>query len=204
MTQTAKLTASNASVTSNFGFSVSNNGNTVVVGDPDEAVGGNQNQGAVYVFVKPNSGWRDMTQTAELTVGYGKADDSLIPSTSWRSRNSTADNLGWSVFISGRSVVAGAPGHNHGTGAAYLFLKPAGGWKPTSKSDASFTTNGGKRGNAFGASVSTTGSTVLVGAYLATVSRNSHQGAAYIFQPGAEGAVGNDSRSELANQTVKP
>jgi len=196
MTQTAKLIASNASVTSNFGFSVSISGDTAVIGDPDEAVEGIQNQGAAYVFVRPASGWRDMTETAELTVGYGKADDSLIPSTRWRSRNPTADNLGWSVFISGRSVMAGAPGHNYGTGAAYLFLKPAGGWKPTSKSDASFSAKGGKKGDSFGQSVCTTGSTVLMGAYLATVSRNSHQGAAYIFQPGAEGAVGKDSRSE--------
>jgi hypothetical protein len=183
MTQTAKLVASNASVTSSFGFSVSNNGNTVVVGDPDEAVGGNQNQGAVYVFVKPSSGWRDMTQTAELTVGYGKADDSLIPSTRWRSRNPTADNLGWSVFISSKSVVVGAPGHNHRTGAAYLFLKPVGGWKPTSNFDASFTAKGGKKGDAFGQSVCTTGSTVLMGAYLATVGSHFHQGGAYVFQP---------------------
>ena len=183
MTQTAKLTATNASVTSNFGFSVSISGNTVVVGDPDQAVGGKQNQGAAYVFVKPTRGWRDMTQTAELTVPYGKADDSLIPSTRWRSRNPTPDNLGWSVYISGHSVVVGAPGHNHGAGAAYLFLKPAGGWKPTSKFDASFTTNGGKRGDALGQSECTTGSTLLMGAYLATVSGNSHQGAAYIFQP---------------------
>jgi hypothetical protein len=184
MTQTAKLTASNASVTSNFGFSVSISGNTAVVGDPDEAVGGNQNQGAAYVFVKPAPAWRDMTQTAELTVSNGKADVPLVPSATRRSRNTTADNLGWSVFVSGDSVVAGAPGHNYGTGAAYIFDKPAGGWKPTSKFDAIFTATGGKRGDALGQSVSTTGSTVLVGAYLASVGHNFHQGAAYLFGKG--------------------
>jgi len=174
MTQTAKLTANNASVTSNFGFSVSVSGNTAVVGDPDEAVGGIQNQGAAYVFVKPASSCRDMTQTAELTVPYGKGDVSPIPTSIRRSVKPTADNLGWSVFISGHSIVVGAPGYNHGTGAAYLFLKPAGGWKPTSKSDASFSAKGGKKGDAFGQSVCTTGSTVLMGAYLATVSRTFH------------------------------
>jgi hypothetical protein len=184
MTQTAKLTASNASVTSNFGFSVSISGNTAVVGDPDEAVGGNQNQGAAYVFVKPTPAWRDMTQTAELTVSNGKADVPLVPSATRRSRNTTADNLGWSVFVSGDSVVAGAPGHNYGTGAAYIFHKPAAGWKPTSKFDAIFTATGGKRGDALGQSVSTTGSTVLVGAYLASVGHNFHQGAAYLFGKG--------------------
>jgi uncharacterized protein (DUF2345 family) len=182
LTQTAKFTASNASSTRNFGFSVSVSGNTVVVGNPDEAVGGIQNQGAAYVFVRPASGWRDMTQTAELTVPYGKADVSLIRSIR-RSGKPTADNVGWSVFISGHSVVAGAPGHNYGTGAAYVFLKPAGGWRPTSKFDASFTAKGGKRGDAFGQSVSTTGNTVLVGAYLAAIGRNSRQGAAHVFRP---------------------
>jgi uncharacterized protein (DUF2345 family) len=183
MTQTAKLTASNASVTSNFGFSVSISGNTAVVGDPDEAVGGIQNQGAAYVFVRPGSGWRDMTQTAELTVAYGNADVSLISSTTRQSRNSTADNLGWSVVINGNSVVAGAPGHKYGTGAAYVFLKPAGGWRPTSRFDARCIAKGGRRGDAFGQSVSENGSTVLVGANLATVSHNSQQGAAYVFGP---------------------
>jgi hypothetical protein len=182
MTQTAKLTASNASITSNFGFSVSISGDTAVIGDPDEAVGGNQNQGSAYVFVRPTSGWRDMTQTAELTVSYVKANVSHLPRTTQRSRNLTPDNLGWSVFIKGNSVVAGAPGHSDGSGAAYVFLKPPGGWKPTSKSDASLTAKNGKRGDAFGQSVCITGSTVLVGAYLATVGHNS-QGAAYVFRP---------------------
>jgi hypothetical protein len=183
MTQTAKLTASNASTTSNFGFSVSISGDTAVIGDPDEALEGIQNQGAAYVFVRPAGGWMDMTETAELTVPYGKADVSLIPSTTRRSRKPTADNLGWSVFISGHSVVAGAPGHNYGTGAAYVFEKPAGGWKTSSKFNAALTVEAGKKGSACGQSVSTTGNTVLVGAYLAAVGRNSRQGAAYVFRP---------------------
>jgi hypothetical protein len=182
MTQTAELSASNPSLTSNFGFSVSINGSAVAVGDPDETVGRNQNQGAIYVFVKPTSGWKNMTQTAELTVSNGKGNDSLTSATR-RSRNSTPDNLGSSVFISGHGVLAGAPGHNYGSGAAYVFLKPSGGWRPTSKFDASFTAKGGKRGDAFGQSVSATSSNILVGAYLATVGANSEQGAAYLYGP---------------------
>jgi hypothetical protein len=182
-TQTAELSASNPSATSNFGFSVSISGGAVVVRNPDETVGRNQNQGALYVFVKPTSGWKNTTQTAELTVSNGRGNDSLT-SANRRSRNATPDNLGWSVFVSGHSVVAGAPGHNYGTGAAYVFLKPTGGWRPTSRFDASFTAKGGKRGDAFGQSVSTTGSNILVGAFLATVGSNSHQGAAYLFGKG--------------------
>jgi len=97
-----------------------------------------------------------MAKLNRVELSYGKADVSLIPSNTRRSRNPTPDKLGWSVVVSGNSVVASAPGHNYGTGAAYLFLKPAGGWNPTSKFDASFTAKGGKVGNAFGQSVSTT------------------------------------------------
>jgi formylmethanofuran dehydrogenase subunit D len=180
MTQTAKLTASNASVTSNFGFSVSISEDTAVIGDPDEAVEGIQNQGAAYVFVKPASGWMDMTETAELTVPYGQAVVSVISRTR-QSHKPTPDNLGWSVFISSNSVVAGAPGHNYGTGAAYVFQEPDGGWKTSSKFNAALTAKAGKKGGAFGQSVSIKGHTVLVGADLATVGSNSEQGAAYLF-----------------------
>jgi trimeric autotransporter adhesin len=181
MTQTAKLTASNASVTSNFGFSVSISGDTAVIGDPDEAVGGIQNQGAAYVFVRPASGWRDMNQTAELSVPHGKADVSVTPPGTRQSREPTPDNLGWSVFMSGNSVAAGAPGHNYRAGAAYVFEKPAGGWKTSSKFNAALTAEAGKKGDACGQSVSISGPIVLVGAYLATVGSNLGQGAAYLF-----------------------
>jgi uncharacterized protein (DUF2345 family) len=183
MTQTAKLTASNASRTSNFGFSVTVSGNTIVVGDPDEEVGGKQNQGAAYVFVKPPGRWRDMTQTAELTVPYGTSDLSFEPSRTQRRRKPTPENLGWSVFINGNVLMAGAPGHNDESGAAYIFRKPVSGGKTSSKFNAGLTA--GKKGDACGQSVSISGSTVLVGANLATVGSNTHQGAAYVFEPGS-------------------
>jgi uncharacterized repeat protein (TIGR03803 family) len=141
------------------------------------------NLGMTGVFVKPTNGWRDMTQTAKLNVPYGETDVSVITSTTRRSRNTTAENLGWSVSISGNSIVAGAPGHNDGTGAAYVFRKPASGWSTSSKFSARLAGKGGKEGDECGESVSIIGNTVLVGAYLATVAPNSKQGAAYLFDP---------------------
>ena len=53
-------------------------------------------QGAAYVFVIPTGGWTSTgNQTAELTMNDGVA----------------SDGLGWSVAISGNTIVAGAPSH---------------------------------------------------------------------------------------------
>ena len=53
MTQTAKLTASDGTAYDCFGSGVSISGNTVVVGALEKTVGGNQYQGAAYVFAIP-------------------------------------------------------------------------------------------------------------------------------------------------------
>ena len=91
MTQTAKLTASDGAADDYFGTSVSISGNTVVVGasEPRSAQHG---QGAAYVFTEPGSGWANMTQTAKLTASDGAA----------------GDYFGFSVSISGNTVVVGA------------------------------------------------------------------------------------------------
>src|SRR5215469_1871419 len=67
-TQLATLTPSDINgAASWFGFTVAISGNAAVVGAPFA----NNNAGAVYVFVKPASGWADMTQTAELSPSDG-------------------------------------------------------------------------------------------------------------------------------------
>ena len=91
MTQTAKLTASDGAAGDDFGSSVSISGNTVVVGARCHGRR-NSHQGAAYVFTEPGSGWANMTQTAKLTASDGAADD----------------DFGYSVSISGNTVVVGA------------------------------------------------------------------------------------------------
>ena len=90
MTQTAELTASHHSLSSDFGSSVSISGNTVVVGA--------YTAGTAYVFTEPAGGWANMTETAELTAPDG------LPYTSF----------GLSVSISGNTVVVGAYPLVHG------------------------------------------------------------------------------------------
>jgi hypothetical protein len=155
----AELTASDGVAADAFSNSVTTSGSVVLVGAPSATVGANATQGAVYVFVKPSSGWKSMTQTAKLTASDGKAGDSL----------------GF-VSLNGAGTLAllGAPGaavgSNAGQGAAYIFVKPTSGWKTTSTFNAKLTASDGMAGDSFGfcnfggGCMTTDGKTVLIGA----------------------------------------
>ena len=164
-TQTAKLTASDGQPTDFLGGSVAISGNTVVAGAP--GVGGGA--GAVYVFVEPPSGWANTTESAKLSVAGGSSAD-----------------LGYSVAVSGNTVVAGADseeiGANVGQGAAYVFLKPGTGWHSDTQ-NAELTASDGEEGDALGRSVAIDGDTVVAGAEFA----NGERGAAYVFVKPAAG-----------------
>ena len=92
-TQVAKLTADDGAAYDEFGWSVSIDGDTVVIGankDRDKGI----NSGSAYVFTRATasdlaSGW---TQVAKLTADDGAADD----------------YFGSSVSIDGDTVVIGA------------------------------------------------------------------------------------------------
>jgi hypothetical protein len=64
------------------------------------------------VFVKPNSGWKDGTETAKLTASRG-----------------TGFKLGYSVSISTNTIAVGAPARRVDNGAVYVYVKPAHGWR---------------------------------------------------------------------------
>src|ERR1700689_3026153 len=137
--QLAKLTASDATKLSFLGVSVAISGNTVAVG-----IGSTHVQGAVYIFVKPASGWSNMTQAAKLTASDGAVND----------------YVGYSVGFSGNTVVAGAPNTDGDVGAAYVFVKPASGWANMTET-AKLTASGSHQG--VGNSVAISGNTVVVG-----------------------------------------
>ena len=171
MTQTAKLTASDGAADNYFGNSLAISGNTVVIGAYEATVGGNADQGAAYVFTEPGSGWASMTQTAKLTASDGAADN----------------YFGFSVAISGNTVVVGAwgatVGGNADQGAAYVFTEPGSGWANMTQA-AKLTASDGAADDQFGQSAAVSGNTVVVGAICATVGGNADQGAAYVFTSG--------------------
>jgi hypothetical protein len=127
--QQAELTGSSVSG-GEFGFSVAIDGSTVVVGAPYQT----GVSGAAYVFVRSGSSW---SQQAELT-GSGAA----------------GGGFGWSVAISGSTVVVGADNER----AAYVFVQSSTGWSQ----QARLTAPGSPY--AFGISVALDGSTLVVGA----------------------------------------
>jgi hypothetical protein len=105
MTQTAKLTSTDGSRRSYFGRAVSISASKVVIGAPNQEVGSNLGEGAVYEFIEPAGGWADATQASELNpLNVGKGD-----------------TVGCRVGVDGNTVVAGALGGNK-RGTAFIFL----------------------------------------------------------------------------------
>ena len=158
--QLAELTPTIRAKNDWFGISIAINGNTVVVGDFDANI---EEFGTVDVFVKPASGWSNMTQTATLTSSDSGA------------------GFGTSVAISGNIIVVGAANTSNFSkqttpGAVYVFVKPAGGWKDMTET-VKLTASDGVSGDAFGNSVSISGDTIAVGAFFV----NNFSGRVYVF-----------------------
>jgi hypothetical protein len=96
------------------------------------------------------------------------------------------DCFGYSVAMSGDTVVIGAYSANADLGAAYVFIKPESGWATTSAYAARLTTSEGAAGDGFGISVAVSGDTVVVGAPYDDIGAKSNQGSAYVFvKPGS-------------------
>ncbi len=169
-TQQAYLKASNTGATDFFGFSVGVSGDTVVVGAYlEDSNGALPNSGAAYVFARSGSTW---TQQA-----YLKAANAAAP-----------DFFGWSVAVSGDSIVVGASSQAASAGAAYVFLRSGATWSQSAFLKAS---NAGS-GDLFGSAVAVSGDSAVVGAYgeasnatgvdgIQTDNSSAYSGAAYVF-----------------------
>lgn len=160
MTPTAILTPSDT-VDGDFGQSVSISGNTIVIGDPEA----NSFTGTAYVYVKPRGGWANMTQTAKLSASDG------VP----------GDYLGNSVSCSGATVALGAPQFTSGSGKAYVYVEPKGGWSGIAQT-AELTVPGVQGSARIGLSISVNEDVVLAGA-----PNINGFGAAYIFEKPSTG-----------------
>jgi len=161
MTETARLLASDGVAGDELSYSVSLDGDTLALAAVRATIKGQQ-QGAVYVFLEPQSGWKDTSQfRAKLTAFNGHSGDAL----------------GVSVGLSGNLLIAGDDGYLSDEGAAYAYLKPAGGWKTTSKYNFRLTDPGREPAAFFGAAVAQQGNVSVVGAYL-----ENPAGAAYVYE----------------------
>ena len=150
----AHLTASDGAASDEFGISVAVDEDTIVVGTHGDDIDSNGTDetdvGSAYVFVKPDTGWADGTETAKLTASDGAA----------------SDEFGISVAVDGYTILVGAHQDDHnGTdaGAAYLFTRPYTGWADSHETTKLIPADGAA-GDEFGISVAVDGDTAVIGA----------------------------------------
>ena len=157
----AKLTAAEGTADAKFGTSVWIEGNTAVVGAPDED-GVEDGMGAAYVFTRQGAAWIQEAMLVASDPGQG-------------------GKFGYDVGLSGDTIVVGAPNADQtpipGPGAAYVFVRTRDGWVQQAKLSAP----DGKTDDAFGFAVSISGDTVVVGANDGTTGPGTTAGAAYVF-----------------------
>ncbi len=163
LTQTAELTSSDGQAWDLFGFSAAAYNGVAAVGAVQATVGGNQSQGAAYVFVEPTSGgWVNANENAKLTAKLGASEDLLGSSIGISSDTTTVVSGAEAANING----------NGGQGAAYVFVRPSGGWTGSLNETAELTASDGVQEDYFGTSVAMNynGSQIVVGAPLAPYS----------------------------------
>jgi hypothetical protein len=158
-TQSQKLVADDGGLFDNFGQSVAIDGTRIVVGANGATIGDQGAQGAAYIFDRDGDTW---VQQQKI----------------WSDDGDTVDNFGNAVAMRGTTLFVGAlqamaDGHVN-QGAVYVFTDDGSGtWSQVQK----LTSSDGGMGDAFGASVSFDGTTLVVGATYA-----GGQGAAYVFE----------------------
>jgi hypothetical protein len=159
-----KLVAPDAQAKDSFGCGVALSGDIAVVGAPAEPASPAR-PGAAYVFQLSGGHWSFL---ARLTASDG----------------TPLDNFGQTaVAIDGDVIVIGAwradlPGKGD-AGAAYVFLKPTGGWTDMTET-RKLTASDPHSGDYFGKSVGVAGDTIAVGAFRGD-GRTANSGSAYVF-----------------------
>ena len=174
-TQVKKLVASDGAMSDWFGSAVAISGDTAVVGARYDDLGGVNQAGSAYIFERNQGGTDNWGQVQKIVAADGATDDLF----------------GWSVAISGNTIIVGASQFN-GTsnvnkGAAYVFNRNQGGsnnWGQVQKLLAP----DGVVNDRFGETLAISGDTVIVGAYRHQFGANFIQGAAYIFRQNIGGA----------------
>jgi FG-GAP repeat protein len=143
LAQQASLTAGDAAATELFGASAAIDGDTAVVGAPNDDTAAGADAGSAYVFVRSGASW---SQQAKLTGSMSEAGDSF----------------GAAVGISGDTIVVGAPFATNDSadlGQVYVFVRSGTSWSQ----QAALTVSGAGDG-LFGQAVAIDGDTIVAGA----------------------------------------
>lgn len=181
--EVAELFASDPAENDYFGLSVAVDKDTILVGATGKDSQTHSNEGAVYLFEKPQGGWLTSTETVKLIAS--DAGD--------------AYSFGVSVAIEGNTSVIGAYGADVGThdkaGAAYVFERIGSDWLEKAKLTA-FDANDSDK---LGGCVSISGNTIIAGApyedFNATLIDS---GAVYVYEkPKSGGWVSTNEANKL-------
>ena len=158
-TQQALLNPPSVGVGALFGESVALVGDIAVVGSPGSGTGG-----AAYVFGRSGVAWAFRQSLARSDAAAG-------------------DSFGVAVAFAGGTMIVGADrddvGVNADQGSAYVFTLNTFG--TTWIQQAKLTAADGAASDRFGASVSVSGDTAIVGSPSDDVGANANQGSAYVF-----------------------
>ena len=158
----AKLAAADAAAADNFGISVAVSGDTAVVGAYLDDTPAGSNAGSAYVFVRSAGTW---AQQQKLTA----------------SDAAPSDFFGISVAVSGDTAVVGAylddTPAGIDSGSASVFVRSAGTWAQQQK----LTASDAAANDSFGVSVTVSGDTAVVGAYLDDTPAGTNAGSAFVF-----------------------
>ena len=157
-TQQAELPDPAAATDDRFGSALAISGDTALIGAYGTIVGGKDNAGVAYVFVRSGSTW---TQQAEFSDPVASEND----------------YFGSAVALDGDTALVGASGtmSNGDSGAAYVFARSGNSW-----SQQADLTSLSPYAGSFGTSVAVSGDTAMVGAAGATIGGQS-VGATYVF-----------------------
>ena len=200
--QVAKLTPSDGDGGDNFGYSVSIDGDTIVVGAYMDDIGSSGSAGSAYVFTRDTPG----DPTSDWTISHNKLTGD----------GGTSDYFGFSVSIDGDTIVVGERGYDSGlgtnlnptqfsSGSAYVFtrntpgdLNPLTDWTQRAKLLANDET-----ANAlFGYIVSIDSDTVVIGApTYGNSPEDGGRGSAYVFTRDTAGDL-TSSWTQLAKLTA--
>ena len=144
-----------------FGWTVSLDGDTALIGAYSADTERVFRPGAAYVFRFDGKQW---IQQQKLTASDGN----------------TSDRFGWSVSLHGDMALIGAQlddDYANGSGSSYIFTFDGAEWSETAK----LRYKAVQGVHAFGVSVATDGEHVIVGANFTTVDGDAEAGAAYIY-----------------------
>jgi FG-GAP repeat len=156
-----KITDPSGAADDNFGYSVSLNGNYLIIGSPKDDVGAVTNHGSACIYQYNGSSWVFMQK---VTSGFVGAND---------------DEFGYSVSISGNTAFIGMPfddnGANANQGTVFVYEFNGTIWVVNTQLFQ------GTIGDAFGYSVSVSGNYAIIGAPYDDETFTS-QGTVYVYR----------------------